>query len=69
MAVPSSVFTISRVAEMLGEDENWLKDTALDLEPEDGCLIVCETSDQSTTVFTRQAVEYLELVKKRKARK
>ena len=55
MAAPSSVFTISRVAEMLGEDEEWLHDIALEMEPEDGCLIVWGTGDQSTTVFTRQA--------------
>ena len=70
MAAPSSVFTISRVAEMIGEDEDWLQDIASEMEPEDGCLIVWGTGDQSTTAFTRQGVEYLErLVKDRKARK
>lgn len=70
MAAPSSVFTISRVAEMLGEDEDWLQDIAQDMEPEDGCLIVWETGDQSTTAFTPEGVEYLEqLVKERKTRK
>jgi hypothetical protein len=70
MAAPSSVFTIRRVAEMLGEDEAWLQDIASEMEPEDGCLVVWGTGDQSTTAFTRQGVEYLErLVKDRKARK
>ena len=36
MAAPSSVFTISRVAEMIGEDEDWLQDIASEMEPEDG---------------------------------
>ena len=40
MAAPSSVFTISRVAKMLGEDEDLLKDIASAMEPEDGCPIV-----------------------------
>ena len=70
MAAPSSVFTISRVAAMLGEDEDWLQDIASQMEPEDGCLIVWGTGDQSTTAFTRQGVEYLErLVKDRRAQK
>ena len=42
MAAPSSVFTISRVAAMLGKDEDWLQDIASKMEPEDGCLIVWE---------------------------
>jgi hypothetical protein len=29
MAAPSSVFTINRVAEMLGEDEEWLQETRI----------------------------------------
>jgi hypothetical protein len=70
MAAPSSVFTISRVAAMLGEDEDCLQDIASQMEPEDGCLIVWRTGDQSTTAFTRQGVEYLEwLVKDRRAQK
>jgi hypothetical protein len=70
MAAPSSVFTISRVAEMIGEDEDWLQDIASEMEPEDGCLVVWGTGDQSTTAFTREGVEYLgQLVKERKARK
>jgi hypothetical protein len=69
MAAPSSVFTLSRVAEMLGEDEEWLHDIALDMEPEDGCLIVWGTGDQSTTAFTRQGIEYLEQLVKNKAQK
>ena len=45
VTVPSSVFTIARVAEMLGEDENWLSDVALGMEPEDGCLAVYDVND------------------------
>ena len=33
MAAPSYVFTIARVAEMLGEDEEWLLELAEQLDP------------------------------------
>jgi hypothetical protein len=59
MATPSYVFTIGRVAEMLGEDEQWLQTIADDMEPEDGCLIVCGTADLSTTAFTPFGIESL----------
>jgi hypothetical protein len=38
MAAISSVFTIARVAEMLGEDEDLLHEVSLGMEPEDGVL-------------------------------
>jgi hypothetical protein len=59
MAAPSYVFTIARVAEMLGEDEQWLQTIADDMEPEDGCLTVCGTDDLSTTAFTPFGIENL----------
>ncbi len=59
MAAVSSVFTIGRVAEILGEDEDWLSDVALEMEPEGGCLTVCGTDDSTTTAFTRDGIENL----------
>jgi hypothetical protein len=59
MAAPSCVFTISRVAEMLGEDEDWLWEIAIDMQPEDRCLTIYGTDDVSTTAFTRFGIEYL----------
>ena len=59
MAATSSVFTISRVAEILGEDEDWLGDLAIEMEPEDGRLTVWGTNDTSTTAFTRDGIENL----------
>ena len=59
MAAPSSVFTISRVAEMFGEDEDWLQDLAMQLDPEDGRLTVYGTNDYSTTAFTPFGIECL----------
>jgi len=67
VAAPSYVFTISRVAELLGEDEDWLREIAMDMEPEDGCLTVYGLDDMSTIAFTRFGIECLqELVRDRK---
>ena len=60
VAAPSYVYTIARVARMLGEDEALLEDIAADMEPEDGCLSVMDLDDDvSTTAFTPFGVENL----------
>ena len=38
MAAPAFAFTISRAAEILGEDEQLLWDLADEMHPENGCL-------------------------------
>ena len=45
MAAPSYVFTIRRVAKMLGEDEDLLHEIAMGMEPEDGRLSVLDLDD------------------------
>ncbi len=40
MAAISHVFTISRVAQMLAEDEHLLHDISIEMDPEDGRLTV-----------------------------
>lgn len=61
MAAPSYVFTIAKVADMLGEDQALLEDLALGMEPEDGRpLIVDLDEDFSVTAFTPFGVEYLQ---------
>ena len=68
VAAISAVFTIARVAEMLGEDEDWLWDVALGMEPEDGCLFVYGVNDQETMAFTRDGIDNLkELIQIHKA--
>jgi hypothetical protein len=57
VAATSSVFTIGRVAEILGEDEDWLDEIAID--PEDGRLVVWGPNDTATTAFTRNGIENL----------
>ena len=60
MAAPSCVFTIARVAIMLDEDEAWLEEIALEMEPEDGCLRICDVDDDiSVTAFTPFGLERL----------
>lgn len=60
MAAPSYVFTIARVAKMLGEDEALLEEIALDMEPEDGCLSIYDLDDDiQVTAFTPFGVECL----------
>ena len=59
MAAIGDVFTISRVAEMLGEDEDWLYELSIDMFPEDGCLHVYGVGDDGVTAFTGYGVECL----------
>jgi len=67
MAAPSYVYTIARVAEMLGEKEDWLHDLAMNLEPEDGCLWILDADDRSTLALTAQGIDSLrELLADRK---
>ncbi len=59
VAAISFVYTIARVAEMLGEDEERLRDLALYMEPEDGRLWAYGTGEDATLAFTRDGVERL----------
>ena len=68
MAGISRVFTISRVAEMLGEDENLLQEISIDMDPEDGRLTVFGPGEEAVPAFTHYGVDSLtELVKMVKA--
>jgi hypothetical protein len=59
MAAPSSVSTIARVAKMLGQDEDLLRDIAMDMEPEDGVLTVWDIGDLTTVAFPANGIENL----------
>jgi hypothetical protein len=59
VAAIGHVFTISRVAEMLGEDEDWLQDLSIDMFPEDGCLRIIGAGEEAITAFTDYGVECL----------
>ena len=55
----SGTYTIGRVAEMLGEDEDWLHDLSIDMDIEDGRITVWDTGDETITAFTDLGVENL----------
>ena len=62
VAAISHVFTISRVAEMLGENEDWLQDISIEMDPEDGRLSVWGTGEETITAFTDLGVENLKQI-------
>jgi hypothetical protein len=69
MASPASAVTISRAAEILGEDVELLWDLVDQMEPEDGCLWIHGTADQQTIAFTNWGMENLrELLAEHKRR-
>jgi hypothetical protein len=55
MAAISAVFTISYVADLLGEDEDWLQDLSIGMEP-DGSHGVGE---DGVPAFTRDGIDNL----------
>jgi hypothetical protein len=59
MAAISHVFTLARVARMLGEDEDWLSDISIEMEPEDGIIAVYGPGDDYTPAFTDFGIENL----------
>jgi hypothetical protein len=62
MAAITAVFTIGHVANMLGEDEDWLHDLSIDMFPEDGCLHVYGVGDEGVTAFTEYGIECLQQI-------
>ncbi len=57
MAAITHVFTIARVAEMLGVDEDRLYEIAIEMEPEDGVMHVYGIDADGITAFTDVGVE------------
>jgi hypothetical protein len=62
MAGIPHVFTIARVAEMLGEDEDWLHDLSLGMDPEDGHLWVYDANDRQVPAFTKDGIACLQQI-------
>ena len=62
VAAISAVFTISYVANLLGEDEDWLHDLSIDMFPEDGCLRVYGIGEDRVTAFTEYGIECLQQI-------
>jgi hypothetical protein len=59
MAAISAVFTIGYVANLLGEDEDWLFDLSIGMEPEDGSLWVYGIGEDGVPAFTRDGIDDL----------
>ena len=59
MATIAHVFTISYVANLLGEDEDWLFELSTDIFPEDGCLWVYGVGEDGVPAFTKDGIENL----------
>ena len=62
MATSSFVFTLARVAEILGEDEDWLQELSIGMFPEDGCLWVLDTKGREVAAFTDYGIECLQQI-------
>jgi hypothetical protein len=55
-----SVTTIDRVAKELGEDEDWLWDIAVGMEPEDGLIWVYTLNGDGIMAFSDVGVDSLQ---------
>ena len=55
----SHVFTLSHVAEMLGEDGEWLFEVAEEMDTEDGQLWVVGVGEDGLMAFTDDGIENL----------
>ena len=62
VAAIAFVFIIGHVARMLGEDEDWLHEISIDMEPEDGRLHVYGVGEDGVTAFTRDGIENLQQI-------
>jgi hypothetical protein len=49
VAAIASVFAFGYVAQMLGEDEDWLFELSINMVPEDGCLHVYGVGEDGIT--------------------
>jgi hypothetical protein len=62
VAAIAAVFTIGYVANMLGEDEDWLHELSIDMFPEDGCLRAYGVGEDGVTAFTRDGIDCLQQI-------
>ena len=63
MAAPSMVFTARFAASRLGVDLEVIEELAEQMAPEDGCLSIIDSLDEtaeSVTAFTRHGLNYLD---------
>ena len=66
-APPSFLVAIDRVAEIVGEDEDFIFEIACDMSREDGCLNVYGVDHEFIVAFTPEGIDRLiELIPKYK---
>ena len=63
----STLYTLKYVAEMLGEDEDFLHECSIEMFPEDGCLSAYDTFPASEltehiVLFTESGIENLKYI-------
>jgi len=56
------VFTVSHVAEMLGEAEDWLREISVAMDPEEGSLWVFGVGEEGVPAFTEYGIECLKQI-------
>jgi hypothetical protein len=56
------VFTISYVAKMLNEDEEWLREISINMDPEEGRLWVIGVGEDGCPAFTEYGIECLKQI-------
>jgi hypothetical protein len=59
MAAIAHVFAISYVANLLGEDKDWLHELSTDMFPEDGCLWSYGVGEDGVPAFTKDGIDNL----------
>jgi hypothetical protein len=59
MVAISRVYTISHAAKILNEDEDWLQELSITMDPEDGRLYIVGTREETITGFTEHGIECL----------
>jgi hypothetical protein len=62
MAAITRVYMLGYVAEMLGEDADWLHDLCIDMEFEDGRLSVYGVGEDGVTALTDFGIENLQQI-------
>ena len=62
MAAIPYVFTISHVAKLLREDEDWLHEISVAMDPEEGCLWVFGVGEHGVPAFTEYGIECLKQI-------
>ncbi len=62
MAAIPYVFTITHVAKMLGEDENWLHEISNAMDPEEGCLWAFGGGEHGVPAFTEYGIACLKQI-------